>query len=187
MPELAGAEIHAGLDVGRTKDLTALVVVAVVRGVAWVLAVITCKRTKFRRQREILREARELFQWRTLHVDQTGIGAQLAEELVQLWGDHEVKPLTFTNASKEDLATRTLRWMRDGRVRFPKNAEGRLLHQDTVALRRVITPAGNVVFEGPRTANGHLDRLWALALALKGAGEPPEPRGLGETPLLAIA
>jgi phage FluMu gp28-like protein len=188
VPDLTGAEIHAGLDVGRTQDLTALVVVALVRGVAWVLAVMTCRRTKFRAQRQMVREARELFRWQTLHVDATGIGAQLAEEMVFQWGEHEVVPVEFTLQSKEDLATRALRWFRDDRIRFPKHSggEGQRLRDETISIQRVITPSGNVTYEAPRNTQGHADRFWALTLALKGAGEPPAPRGLGQEPLLVV-
>jgi phage FluMu gp28-like protein len=186
LPDLTGAEIYAGLDVGRTQDLTALLIVAVVGQVAWVLAVLTCKRTAFKAQKRMIRDARATFAWHTLHVDETGLGKQLAEELEEDFGS-EVVRVTFTNDTKADMATRTLRWLRDTRVRFPKGAPGKALHAETIAVRRKITGSGNVVYEVPRTAKGHGDRFWALALALKGAGEPMPPRELGVEPVLAVA
>jgi phage FluMu gp28-like protein len=186
-PSLAGASIHAGLDIGRHHDLTALTVVAVVGGVAWILAIMTCKRTDFAAQKRLIRDARELFGWRTIHVDKSGLGEQLTEELVTWWGDEEVRPVTFTNEAKDDLATRALRWLRDRRIRYPRDAEGKALRAETVAVRRKVTPAGNVQFDVPRTAKGHGDRWWSMCLALKGAGEPILPRGMGQEPALAIA
>lgn len=186
MPELSGAEFFAGLDVGRENDLTALVVLAVVGRYAHVVAIETCRRTKFRAQRKMIREARELFGWSKLCVDATGMGVEMGEELVAQYGS-EVVPVTFTNPAKEELATRMLRWFRDDRVRFMRNDDGQKLHAETIALRRQVTAAGNVTYDVPRTSQGHGDRLWALALALKGAGEPIAPRGLGSEPLLAIA
>jgi phage FluMu gp28-like protein len=187
IPSLAGAEIHAGLDVARKHDLTALTIIAVINGIAWVIAILTCKRTDFRAQKRMIVEARRVFRWITLHVDETGLGAQLAEELVEKWGDDEVRRVNFTNQAKADLATRALRWLRDTRIRYPRDAQGEALYAETIAVRRKVTPANNVVFEVPRTAKGHGDRWWSMCLALKGAGEPPTPRGMGEEPLLAVA
>lgn len=182
-----GIEIHAGLDVGRHHDLTVLTIVAVVHGIAWVLAILTCKRTAFRAQKKMVSDARELFGWSTLHVDKTGLGEQFAEELVEKWGDEEVKLVAFTNETKADLATRMLRWLRDGRVRYPRGDEGTALYAETIAVRRKVTPNSNVVYTVPRTAKGHGDRWWSACLALKGAGEPPIVRGMGQEPLLSVA
>jgi phage FluMu gp28-like protein len=187
LPSLRGAEFFAGLDVGRDNDLTALTVVSVIDGIAYVVAVMTCKRTEFKAQKALIRDARRLFRWQTLHVDETGIGRQLAEELVEDFGESEVIPVAFTNQSKADMATRALRWFRDERVRFPKDDEGKALHAESIALRRVVTASGNVTYEIPRTRKGHGDRFWALALALQGAGEPQAPRGYGRSPLFAVA
>jgi len=187
MPGLEDAEVFAGLDVGRTHDLTALQVVAVLHGICWVFPTMTCKRTSFRAQKAMLDDARRTFAWQTLHVDQTGLGQQLAEELVEMWGESEVRPVTFTNQVKEEMATRALRWFRDDRVRLPRGKEGQSLRSECVALRRKVTNSGNIAFEIPRSSAGHGDRLWALALALKGAGEPAIIRGYGSEPLLAVA
>ena len=175
--------IYAGLDVARNEDLTALLVLAVVERqriadgklvkdkVAYVKETITCKRTDFSGQKQMIRDARARHRWLNLHVDSTGMGTQIAEEMVDEWGS-EVVPVSFTNQSKEADATRALRWFRDDLVRFSRDDEGKALHGETVALRRMVTPAGNIVFEVPRTRLGHGDRWWAFALALRGAGEP---------------
>ncbi len=176
-PDMSSAVYHAGFDIGRRHDLSVLTVVAVVGRIAWVLAIVPMKRTAFREQRRSLEEFRAAFQWESIHVDESGMGIQFAEELSTAWGD-EVKPVNFTAPAKADLATRTLRWLRDGRLRFPRDAEGKALHADTVALRRKVSTAGNVSYESPSNASGHGDRFWSLALALKGAGEPPVVRGM---------
>lgn len=187
LPDLDGAEVYAGLDVAREADLTALTVLASKAGRVWVLAIITCRRTAFREQKAMVARARELFGWERLFVDRTGIGAQLAEELVEKWGESEVVPVTFTSESKADMATRTLRWFRDGRVRFVRDSEGAELHKETIALRRKVTAAQQVVYEHERTAKGHGDRYWSFALALIGCGDPPQARGMGEKPLFPVA
>ena len=42
-------------------------------------------------------------------------------------------------------------------------------------------------YEVPRTAHGHGDRLWSLALALRAADGGAIVRGVGGSPLLAVA
>ena len=187
MPNLAAAEWHAGLDIGRTRDVSALAIVAVLDGVAWVVRVLTWPRTKFRLQKAALRKAREVFRWQTLHVDESGLGKQFAEELVDEFGEDEVRPVHFTEEAKADLCTRALRWHRDGRVRYPRGSVGRTLHEQAVSLRRVVTDKAHVVYRFPRDAGGHADEFTGLMLALKGAGEPLPPRGVGDSPLFAVA
>lgn len=189
LPQLNHPEVtlHAGLDIGRTNDLTVLTVIAVCRGKAYVVASMTCKRTKFRAQRAMIREAREILPWATLHIDRTGLGMDMAEELVEQWGEHEVFPVDFTQQSKADMATRSLRWLRDDRLKLSRGAEGKLQHKEICSVKRIVTNAGNVTFDVTRTKEGHGDRWWSICLALKGAGEPEAPRGVGQEPMLAFA
>lgn len=186
-PDLDDAEFFAGLDVGRHHDLTVLTIVAVRDGVAWVVAQLTAKRTAFKAQRAMIAKARDAFPWRRLVVDKGGLGEQLAEELVELYGAHEVEPFAFSAPGKEKLATTAFRWLRDGRVRFPRGDTGKALHAETIAVRRKVTTAGTVTFESPRTKAGHGDRFWSFACALLAASAPALPRGIGTTPTLAIA
>ena len=186
LPDLRQARIFAGLDVGREHDLSALTVVALHGGRVFHLATFTCKRTSFKEQKAMIRRARNAFRWQKLYPDATGLGTQLAEELVEEFGSGEVEPLSFTAAVKEQLATRGLRWLRDGLVRLERGDAGKALVREAVALRRVISKAGNVSFDVPRSRDGHGDRLWSFLLALWGAGEPIAPRGYGMAPLLAV-
>lgn len=188
-PDLDDPEVslHAGFDVGRKHDLSVLVVIAVRRGIAWVVAVLTFSRTRFAEQRRSLDLARERLGWSTLHVDATGLGSQLAEELVETYGEEEVIPVTFSPLEKEGLATRAYRYLANNRLRLPKTAEGKLLAEEAKSVRRMVNSKGHISYDVPRSAGGHGDRWTALTLALKGAGEPTPLRTFGDTPILAIA
>ncbi len=187
LPDLGEAVWYAGLDVGRKRDVTALAILAVVKGVAYVVAVFTCPRTRFAEQKQLIREARKMFAWETLHIDETGLGTQLAEELVEEFGPEEAIPVQFTEQSKADLCTRTLRWLKNKRLRLPKDTTGALLVKQGASLRRVVTKANHVTYQFPRTPTGHGDEFTSVMLGLRGAGEPPIVRGLGGHPLLAVA
>lgn len=186
LPDLRDCDVFAGLDVGREHDLTALTVVAVHNGAVWHLATMTCKRTSFAEQKAMIRAARQAFRWNHLYPDSTGLGRQIAEELVDEFGESEVTPMTFTQKVKEDLATRGLRWFRDGLVRLERGQEGDELAREAVSLRRVVTQSGGVTYDVPRSRAGHGDRLWSFLLALWGAGEPVAPRGMGRAPLMMV-
>jgi phage FluMu gp28-like protein len=162
-------------------------VVAVVGETAWHLATLTWKRTAFAEQKQALEGARERFGWDSLTVDATGLGTQLAEELVERWGSSEVRPLVFTPAVKERLYTRLYRWLAGDRLRLAQGADGERLRGEAVALQRVVTASGGISYEAPRGRDGHGDRLTSLALALDGAGEPVLPVTLGQRPLTAVA
>lgn len=186
-PDLDEADLFAGLDVGRHHDLTVLTIVAVRDGIAWVAAQFTAKRTAFKAQHAMVAKVREAFPWQRLIVDKTGLGEQFAEELVALYGESEVVPFAFSAPGKETLATTTFRWLREGRVRFPRGDTGKLLHAETIAVRRKVTPSGNITYESPRTKAGHGDRFWSFACALLAASAPALPRGVGATPTMAVA
>lgn len=181
---IEGATLHAGFDVGRTRDLSVLVVVALVGSTAFVLGVHTFKRTKFAEQRKALAKLRGVYEWDSLHVDSTGLGSQLAEELVDAWGEDEVVPVKFGADSKEALITGAFRWLSANRLRLPKDDVGREIADEAKTIRRVISAAGNVQYVAPSGDGGHADRWTALCLALRGAGEPRPHRGVIDTPLV---
>lgn len=187
MPSLERADIFAGLDVGRNQDKTALVVVAVQDGIAWVLAVMTCSRTRYEEQRVMIRHARKEFGWEKLLVDAQGIGSGISEQLVDEFGESEVIPYALTHKSKEEMVTRSYRWFARGRVRLPKDEDGATLARQAIALRRVITPSGNITYPFGQDGSSHSDELCGLFLALHAAGEPPPVRGVGTRPVLAVA
>jgi len=184
LDSIEGASLHAGFDVGRTRDLSVLVVIALVGRFAYVLGVHTFKRTKFSEQRKALAKLRSAYDWESLHVDATGLGSQLAEELVEAWGEDEVTAVKFTPESKESLITGAFRWLSSNALRLPKDETGAELSREGQTIRRVISAAGNVQYVAPSGEGGHADRWTALCLALKGAGEPRPTRGVSASPLV---
>jgi phage FluMu gp28-like protein len=47
----------------------------------------------------------------------------------------------------------------------------RAIREDLHSVNRVSTPAGQITYRAPHSADGHADRCTALALALRAAGE----------------
>jgi phage FluMu gp28-like protein len=170
----------AGLDIGKTVDLTVLCVVRKWQGSYYVVYLETCRRTDSDLLEQMVERAFKKFSLRKLAVDATGIGAFPAERMAKRHGVSKVEPVTFTLQSKEELATHMYTLFAERRLRIPKtklpaspNESPDKLREDIASIARIITPAGNVKYDAPHTSEGHADRAWALALALHvGANAP---------------
>ncbi len=179
---------YIGVDIGRKRDLTVLWLLEVENPLAppesrtyLTRGVQTLDRQPFAQQRAVLdallalRGESEIshlrFEIQRCAVDATGLGAMLAEELATRWGAR-VEPIVFTGSVKEALAVRVKRLLEERRLKIPYDPA---IRAALGAIKRYVTPAGNVRFDAERTDAGHADYFWALALALHAADEP----GLG--------
>lgn len=175
--ELEEGECYAGLDIGYTNDLTALIVVRQdAFNHCWVQSITTCKRTKWEAQQELVEESFHAYGWKRLCVDATGMGTVPTELLQTRYGEQRVEGVTFTAQAKEGLATGLYQAFNDKMIRIPNDP---LLINDICAIRRMITSAGNVRYDATRTDKGHADRAWGLALAIHACSN--EPRGSTRT------
>lgn len=165
----------AGLDIGKTVDLTVLVVVKKIGGVLFVVYVESCKRTDSDGLAAMVARAFTRFGLRKLAVDATGLGVFPAEQIQKKHGSSKVEPVVFGQQTKEDMATGLYTAFAERKLRLPKTRfpeEGCKLddvpamRSDVASIRRIITSAGNVRYDAPHTDQGHADRAWALALAV---------------------
>jgi len=156
----AGGPLYAGIDIGRTRDLTVL----------WVLEKLGD--VFYTRHLECLQNMRKsaqeaiLWPWiarcqRTC-IDASGLGIGWVDDARDRFGAR-VEGVTFTAAAKEALAYPVRGMLEDRRLRLPYDPA---IRADLRSLRKTVTTAGNVRFEAERTEHGHADRFWALALAL---------------------
>ena len=160
----SGRECYFGYDVGRVHDLAVVAVVEKVGDVFWTRALIEMPKTKFSAQEKALGDLVP-FCLRGA-VDATGLGREMAERLAEKFVGR-VEPVTFTAPVKHEMAIRMKRHFEERTLRIPDN---RPLRRDLNAVKRIVTSAGNIRFDAERTADGHADRFWALALALHAAG-----------------
>lgn len=168
---LEAGEYYAGLDIGRTADLTVLIVIYKdERGVCWVVHVESRKRTSEDDLDALMALAVESFGCRRVCIDASGLGAFPAERMQKRYGRHRVEPLVFTQLVKEDLATTMYSHFAERALRIP--ASETKLREDICSLRRIVTTAGNIRYDAPHTPEGHADSAWSLALALHGCSGP---------------
>jgi phage FluMu gp28-like protein len=186
-----GNEFYLGVDIGRKRDLTVFWLLDKVGDVFWTRMVRELRGASFRQQRDFLYSLLDGSYFisanaaeaviprdriphqglnerliRRCSMDSSGIGAQLAEEAGERFGQR-VEAVAFTSGVKEDLAVTLRRSFEDRAVRIPSD---RGIREDIHSVRRLTTSAGNVRFDAERTGDSHADRFWALALALHAWG-----------------
>ena len=180
-PQSEIRNLHAGFDVGRKHDRSVLWVVEKVGDVLWTRQVRVLEDVNFTAQEQLLAALMQRRAVRRLCIDSTGIGAMLAERLVQRFG-HRVEAVHFTQPVKADLAMPLLRLFQDKLIRIPADPE---IREDLHKVRKIVTSSNNVRLEADRDAGGHADRFWALALACHAALDTPGvlPASLARKPV----
>jgi phage FluMu gp28-like protein len=165
----ARADVYAGVDVGRVRDLTVIWLLERAGEELITRGVVEMSGRPFREQFEVLREVLEKPAVRRCCLDASGLGMQLGEMAVEAFGEHRVEAMQLTRAIKESLAGRLRLAIKDGRLRIPAD-EG--IRRDLHSVQRTVTVGGHARLDAERGADGHGDRFWAAALAVNAAGEP---------------
>ena len=162
-------DFYAGYDVGRKHDLSVLIVLQRIGPQFRWCGAVELREAPFDEQFGLLASVLKVHGLRRLAIDQSGLGMQLAEELVHKHGSR-VEPITMTAPVKESLASRILAVFQRGDVSIPDH---RPLIDDLHSIQRTVTLSGNVRYAAPREEGSHADRWTALALALQAAGTAP--------------
>jgi len=110
--------------------------------------------------------------WKTIHricVDQTGVGEYITEDMKNA-GIPNVEGITFTEQSKEELATALKEKMLKDEFKLPYD---RALINELNIERYELTKTGKIGFSHPE--GSHDDRFWATALAVYAFTSGPKP------------
>jgi phage FluMu gp28-like protein len=166
--------LYAGFDVGRKKDSSALVIVEEVDGHYFFRYVHEWHRMPFEDQKAILDECMGNLPIARLHIDATGIGIQLAESMVEQYGEERVRAESFTQQGKE-------MWAGDFKILMEKNnvtlPQHRNLRNQIHSIRKIILPGGKPRFDSEKNAKHHGDLYWAAAMACQKDRIGVEPTG----------
>lgn len=153
-----------GYDVARTGDLASIWLMRQ-DGARWRLEVlITCLRTKFASQRELIRTAMRHLPWCVAAGDATGLGMDTCETLASDFPGR-FEGLNFSTW-KRDLGTVLTGWFEDHRMIVPLDppeiaADLRTIKRD--ALGRYVELANEL------NEHSHADMAWSCALAIHAA------------------
>jgi len=155
------AALYIGFDVARTTDLSVIDVEEKVGDVFCERLRLELRGKTFAEQEYELRRLLDLPTVRRCCIDATGIGMQLAENMVARYG-LRAEAIRFTGPVKEELAYPLRAAHEDRRLRYPPDEP---LRADLRGVKKETTASGNPRFAG-ETADSHCDRFWAKALAL---------------------
>ena len=158
-------DLYLGFDIGRKKDLSVIWLDQKINGILQTAAVIELKRKPFFVQEQVLHTLLSLKNMRRACIDETGIGAQLAEGAQDLYGSHKVEAVTFTVGNKESLATGLKQNFEDHASQIPADTT---IRNSLHSVKRYATTTGHFRFDAERTdATGHADHFWAKALSVQ--------------------
>lgn len=166
----ARGRLYAGIDIGRTRDLTVMWIFELLGDVLYTRKIIELKNMPKPDQEAVLWPLIALMQ-RTC-IDKTGLGIGWVDDAVRKFGEYRVEGVTFTAGVKEALAYPVRGKMQDRKMRIPLKPE---IRSDLRGVTKATTAAGNIRFTAERTANGHADRFWAAALGIHAASNPSGP------------
>ena len=159
------APLYVGMDIGRSKDLSVILVGAKVNGVTHLVRTEILRKMPFAEQLRTLCDIARDPRVRRVAIDATGLGAMLAEEARRALGG-KVEPLTFNVKTKGELYAGLRRAFDDKTVRIPAERD---LREDLHAVQRNVSSGGAITYSAPRSEDGHSDRAAALALLLHAA------------------
>lgn len=204
LPE--GGTYYAGYDVGRRHDLSVLWVGERVGDVIVTRMLRVLDRQSFAVQQGLLDALMRRRDVRRICVDETGLGMQLAETMVERYPGR-AEGVTLSGPVKATLGARVKDTLSDHRLRIPATvdwdapspttdpAAGRKppakrtrrddwLIEDLHKTRKTTTVAGNVRLSAESDSDGHADGMWALGLMLEAASDAqrPLPKPLARKP-----
>jgi phage FluMu gp28-like protein len=112
---------------------------------------------------------------RRVCLDYTGPGVGLGDYLAKEFGEYDparhkfgkIELCNFSNTLKMEIFSKLRMAFEKRGLRVPVS---RAIREDLHSLNRVSTPAGQITYRAPHSADGHADRCSALALAMRATG-----------------
>lgn len=159
--------VNGGVDIGRYKDLTALILAEQYLESGEKLVAVrhmdTLNGMAFEAQKSHVASVIESWKIRRMAIDATGIGANLAEDMQKLYPG-KVMPTTFTREKKEAWALGVKKLFESGKIRIPNDRD---LVMQLQSIKRKPTERGFTYDADRNEQVKHADLFWALALAVQ--------------------
>lgn len=160
----------AGYDVGRTRNTSELFIIGKSTTAQYPLrAALTLDNVDYDSQFDVICYACERLPMIKLLIDKNGIGNNLAENAEKRFYP-KCEGAQFTNTSKALWAGTVKMLMQQHKVPLPVDRD---IAYQIHSIKKLITPAKNVVFDTERNEKHHADKFWALALGLSVCQQDP--------------
>lgn len=165
-------ECYLGYDVGRKRDFAVPWLWEKVGGVLMTRLVGELDNVRFRQQSEWLHRILGFRNVRRASIDATGMGMQLAEEMIEDFGDWRIDAVNFSGSVqvgatstpvKEKLAGQLRVKVEDCNARIPAC---QAVREDWRSIEKSVTTGGRIRYHADRNRWGHADRFWAAGLGV---------------------
>jgi phage FluMu gp28-like protein len=173
--EPRGEGFYAGWDVARSRDLSVVWFSQLVGDVTHTRGILAMKGVPTPDQ--TTRVAAIMPRVHRLCIDKTGMGLPIFETMERLFPG-KVEGISFTQATKQTMATTAKRRMEERRCRLPNDPA---VWHSFRSVRKIATALGQVRFDADHDEHfGHADHWWAFCLAEAAADKPPKVLGVIE-------
>ena len=187
----AKGRLEAGVDVGRTRDLTVMTVLERDGQMRRCIAMLEIEGMRLPGQQRQLDPVCRMPMFGRVEIDMTGLGTGLFDYAAETHGDHKVRGVNFSTTEPvtdriqsagrkaptakvtEIMATDMVGVFEDRQIEIPADAR---LRDDLRKPEKITSPGGRVSIAASRDADGHADRFWSVALAIR-AGMNPQTLG----------
>lgn len=165
--------LYVGFDVARRRDLSVIWLDEERESLFWTRTAIALSKQPFGVQRIVLFALMRLPGFRRACIDKTGIGEEMAEKAIEVFGPSRVEGIDFTPANKETLAHAIKRSFEDQKDRIPAD---NTIRQSLHSVKKTDTETGHFRFDADRTEQiGHADHFWAKALCVQARAKASGP------------
>jgi phage FluMu gp28-like protein len=186
----AEGPLEAGYDIGRHRDLSAIVVYERLGQTRREIAELIMEGMRLPDQIRQARVLCEMPRFRRLEIDMTGLGLGVFETLEDEYGSAKIGGVNFgateaitdrirsdgrkgeTAKVTEIMAVDLLGVFEDGTVEIMADPD---LRDDLRKPEKVVSPGGRVSIAASRDGKGHADRFWARALGVRAGYSLSEP------------
>jgi phage FluMu gp28-like protein len=173
LPRSDAPTLYVGVDVARSKNLCVIDVGEKIGDVIWDRCRIELHNRPFAEIEANLFPILRLSQVKRACLDSSPIGTHLFERAKEIAG-WKVEGVNFTAHVKEQLAFNLRAAFEDRKLRIVRDDK---LRADLRALRKEVTPSGNIRLDG-QADDSHCDRFWAKALRQEAARQRFSAGGL---------
>lgn len=155
--------LAAGMDVGRTRDVSEFYAVGIGTTKALPLRMaITLEAMEFDDQMMVIAYALDHLPIVELQIDKNGIGMNLAENARKAYPG-KAYGYDFTNGSKQLLATDAKQHLQQNHTPLPPDRD---LSYQIHSIKRQVSPSKKLTFDTDREQKHHADKAWAWMLAI---------------------
>lgn len=172
-----GTGLYAGWDIARKRDLSVVWFNELVGEISATRGVLVMRNMPTPDQTEVV--SRMMPRVHRLCIDKSGMGLPIFETMERAFYG-KVEGITFTQQTKETMATHTKRRPEERKCRLPETVivdgkpDDQIVWQNFRSVRKTSTALGQVRFDAAHDEKfGHADFFWAFALAESAVGQQP--------------